>query len=154
HPEVTAERRRPPVDTPDPVAGLPLAEIGELDAFATGPRDLVPREHLRLERRHERLERLLARIDAQLLRLSRLAFPGAEAGQVPRTDEQRPHPERSPALAAYFQLEGPRLVRPKVERPRGSSCRAQLPRQREEQLEPVDDARRGDLDRCRDLVAL
>src|SRR5207253_5222200 len=96
---------------------LPLAEIGELDALAAHPRDLVPREHLRLERRHQRMQRLLARIDAQPLRLARFALPRAEAEQVAGPDEQRPDRERPPALAPQLQLDGPLLPGTKEEGP-------------------------------------
>ena len=111
-PDRAAERGRAPVDAAQPVAGLPLAKIGELDPLAARPRDLVAGEDLGLERRDERAERLLARVGEQRLRLARLALPRAEAEHVAGADEHRPDRERAPAVAPQLQLDDLLLVRP------------------------------------------
>src|SRR4029077_16078367 len=126
HPELAAERGCAPVDAPQTVARLPLPKVGELDAFATGPRDLVAGEDLRLERRDERYERLLAREDAQRARLAGAALPRPEAEHVAGAEEQRADRERSPPVAEKLQLDRAFLTRAQVDRPRCTSLDAQL----------------------------
>src|SRR4029077_5334326 len=98
--EPPAQPARAPVDAPDPVPGLPRAEIRELDPLAAHARHLIAREDLGLERRHEGAKRLFARIDAQVLRFSHVRLPGAEPENVAGANQQRADRERSPALAA------------------------------------------------------
>ena len=105
HPERAAQRGRAPVDAPHPVARLPLAEVGELDPLAAGPRDLVAGEDLRLERRDERAERLLARVDAERA-AARPRRPPTSGGRARRgRGRAAARPERAPALAAQLQLD-------------------------------------------------
>ena len=152
HPERSAERGGAPVHAPHPVAGLPLAQVRELDPLAASPRDLVPDENLRLERRHQRAERLLGRVDAQPLRLAGPPLPRADAEQVAGAEQHRPDRVRTPALAMQLQLDRLLLARAQVERPCGRALRLQLGRQQEEQLESVDAAGRQQLDRRCDVV--
>src|SRR5581483_8343665 len=97
HPQLAAACGRPPVDAPR--------------AVALCARDLVPDEHLRLERRQQRVQRLDARVDAQRLASADAPFPGVEAEAVVRADERRAEDERPPADTAERQLERARVGR-------------------------------------------
>ncbi len=140
-PERAAERGRAPVDAPQPVPRLPLAQVGELDPLAAGARDLVAGEDLRLERGDERAKRLLAREDAQRLRLARIALPRAKAEHVAGAEEHPPDREHPPALAAQLQLDRLLLARTQADRPRGRSFAGRARAAAGLELEAVDAAR-------------
>src|SRR5581483_5686946 len=78
-PERVPSRARAPVDAAEPVAGLPLPEIRELDPLGPRARRLVADEDLRLERRDERPQRLRRRVHAQRLPRPEGRLPAVKA---------------------------------------------------------------------------
>src|SRR5690348_13754596 len=84
---------------------MPFADVGELDAVAACPRDLVADVDLRLQRLEQRAHRLDARVDAQRPAGADRRLPRVEGERVARADERRPDPKRAPAVAAQGQLD-------------------------------------------------
>jgi hypothetical protein len=131
---------------------LPLADVGELDAVALRARELVADERLRLERSEQRVHRLDARIDAQRLSSPCVRFPRVEAEAVARAQQHRADGKRTPARAAKRHVDVARARQHK--RACIPAFHAELTRNGQQKLDAIRTARRRELDRKRNEVAL
>src|SRR5690349_18211018 len=99
-PELAAAGARAPIDVPDSIARQELTQVGELDPLALLPRDVVPGEHLRVERPQEIAHVLLRRVDLQRLPAVEHDLTREEPEPVVRAQVDATDAERAPLRTA------------------------------------------------------